>query len=269
MRQVCRWLLLFAIVALLVPAFEAQDAKKGEKKKEAAAKKEEKEPAKKAPAKKDNAKSPFDDDGEPKKDKKSEKPGPRGKEPEVVYGQIIPGVTIKHFDSNNNKDFSVDIMAPDPQKIAKFQMWQAQQMVQISRSAPNQRAQQMRQYQTQLMQQQRGIYSPTEFRVRATDNIKVRTLLLPQEFDEKGNPKKLTAKEIAALKDNSKLPGFPADLEALRIGQVVDVYLAKTAATAAATAKAKIARKADDEDLEAPRPEVVLIVIKANAKPQP
>src|SRR6202011_1394644 len=46
----------------------------------------------------------------------------------------------------------------------------------------------------------------------ASDDMKVRTLLLPVEYDDKGKPKKLTEKEKRALKGSDlRAPGYEAD----------------------------------------------------------
>ncbi len=61
---------------------------------------------------------------------------------------------------------------------------------------------------------------------QADANVKVRTKALPEQFDEKGNIKKYTSQELAALKGKDKdLIGYESSMEALRPGQVVLVSL--------------------------------------------
>jgi len=80
---------------------------------------------------------------------------------------------------------------------------------------------------------------PIEF--QATETVKVRTLVLPDQFDEKGNPMKYTKAQLAELKgkDNT-LPGYESSIDKLQAGQKLRVTLA-------AAAKPK---KAADKDVD-------------------
>jgi flagellar basal body-associated protein FliL len=58
------------------------------------------------------------------------------------------------------------------------------------------------------------------------DDLKVRTLVEPIEYDDKGKPRRLTAKEKAELKGpDPKLPGYEADFDNLKVNQTVTVYV--------------------------------------------
>jgi len=61
----------------------------------------------------------------------------------------------------------------------------------------------------------------------STDDVKVRILKPPPAFDDKGNPKKYTRKELRELKGDSKLPGYPAEFSDLKPGQYVQVTLVR------------------------------------------
>jgi hypothetical protein len=62
--------------------------------------------------------------------------------------------------------------------------------------------------------------------LEVADNLKVRTLLEPVEYDDKGKPRRLTAKERADLKGaDPKLPGYEADFDSLKVDQTVTVYV--------------------------------------------
>jgi len=94
----------------------------------------------------------------------------------------------------------------------------------------------------------------------AGDDMKVRTMLPPVEYDDKGKVKKLTPKELKALKGpDQNVPGFPADFDNLKPGQTVRVYVTKP--------KKDLARgKPKDKDLLADskeKPKVMMIVILA------
>lgn len=75
-------------------------------------------------------------------------------------------------------------------------------------------------------------YRDKEVEVEASDELVVRTEILPVRFDEKGNPrsKAYTAKELKELKGTDKtLPGYGADVDSLKPGQIVNVFLGKKA----------------------------------------
>ena len=94
-------------------------------------------------------------------------------------------------------------------------------------------------------------------------------MIPPPAFDEKGNFKKYTAKELKELKGDSNLPGYEAGMDALKPGQTVKVYLAKATAAkqpkaAAPKEKAKPKEKEKEKDaLDDDKPAIKLIVIVA------
>src|SRR5439155_20913538 len=103
--------------------------------------------------------------------------------------------------------------------------------------------------------------------LQATDDMKVRTLQLPLDFDEKGRPKKYTNKEIQELRGpDQRLPGYTADFDSLKPEQTVKVYLAKKKAVAAPAPAAPPKGKDKDKDKDddkpgAERPEIAMVVI--------
>jgi hypothetical protein len=64
--------------------------------------------------------------------------------------------------------------------------------------------------------------------LEAADDVLVRLKDPPVEFDEKGNVKKHTAKELKELKGDPKLPGYAGDFDSLKPDQIIQVKLAKT-----------------------------------------
>lgn len=94
----------------------------------------------------------------------------------------------------------------------------------------------------------------------ADDNIRIRMPNPPLDFDDKGKPKKYTAKELKELKGPSGLPGFPGDFDSLKTDQIVRVYLAKTKPS-----PRPVARKGKDKDADAAaledKPKVVMIEV--------
>jgi hypothetical protein len=91
--------------------------------------------------------------------------------------------------------------------------------------------------------------------VRMTDDVKVRTLR-PMLFDEKGRPRKPTAKERDELKGpDKKLPGYTADMADLKMGQICEIHLVK-----------KAGRPKSKDELPDYEPRVSIIVIAAEAQ---
>jgi hypothetical protein len=101
---------------------------------------------------------------------------------------------------------------------------------------------------------------------QATESVKVRTLVLPEQFDEKGNVKKYTRAELAELKGKDKnLPGFESALEKLEVGQKVRVLLVQTAKAPAPAPKDKDKdkdkdKKAKDDDEKKKQVKMITIV---------
>jgi hypothetical protein len=247
-------------LAVILPSL-AQDAKKDPAKPGVDKKADADKKADPAEKKTDKAAKKTDKAAKEKKDQPPEE--------KVVYGQYVANVKLKQVDANSQKDFAIELLLPDPVKVFQVEQWKAQEIFNISRQTNvlnRQRA--MANYQMQLAQ--KNVMSPKDFQVRAADDIKVRTNFPPTEYDDKGNLKRWTAKELKALKGNSKLPGYPAEYDALRPGQIIDVYMAKqslpTKNTPLAKNKAKL--KVEEDAVEPDnRPKVVMIVIKLDAQP--
>jgi hypothetical protein len=162
-------------------------------------------------------------------------------------------------------NFSVDISYVDPKKYLSLQQYINQRTIEISRVANLvERRRQTVQFQIEVAKRQQDLYKnmPTkEVKLQGVEEVKVRTKVLPVNYDEKGKPKKYTKKELAELKGpNKKLPGYTAEWSNLNKGQVVQVYLAKK------KTKTKVKKKKDkeeDDELfdDKDRPKVVMIVI--------
>jgi hypothetical protein len=252
-----------ALTLLMLPALTAQEKKKDDAK---ADKAEKKDGDKKDAEKKDADKK----DAEKKKDtEKPEKPAKK-KEEKLEHGPVIQ-TKILSMKPDSSRDFTIEVPMPDPAQLANLAAWEAQQMFSIRQSPnPQTYAQRMQQYQLQLAQKQaRGEgYSLKPVDVRAKDDCKVRILYPPVEYDDAGKLKKWTSKELAALKGKSKLPGYESSYDTLKVGQFVDVYLAKQHGGPKDKWPAKgqqKKKKTDDDEPMAPPPppEVVMIVIKA------
>ncbi len=107
---------------------------------------------------------------------------------------------------------------------------------------------------------------------QAADNLVVRTMIEPIEFDDKGKPRRLTAKEKRDLKGpDPKLKGYTSDFDSLKRDQIVELFVPKPPKEAARPKPApKSKSKAKDKDdepestEEKERPQVTMIVILAD-----
>ena len=98
--------------------------------------------------------------------------------------------------------------------------------------------------------------------VRAAENVKVRSLFPPVEFTDEGFQKKWTKKELEARRDKTGLPGFPVELDALKSGQKIEIYMAKQALPAKGAKK----KGPNDDDPVIGRLEFVMVVILQEPK---
>jgi hypothetical protein len=273
MRACLRGLGICVVVLASLPLLAAQEAgkKKTDKtaKDDLAAEKAEKN------AKKDKASKKKEGDEEPEKKEKKEK---------LVYGVRFQG-KLKEMDANSQKEFTVEVQTtvPNPQgfqALAQAQAnWQQRQINLFRQNNPRQRAidaaNLQRDIARDLPKLKAGCYKtqPYDVKLRAADKMRVRTLFLPIDYDDKGNVKKYTKKEKEALRGPDKsLPGYTSEMEALHAGQTVMVYLAKGQANPVPNSKkgakgaAKLNPDDDAGDIGDQRPEVVMIVIMAEPK---
>ncbi len=102
-----------------------------------------------------------------------------------------------------------------------------------------------------------------DIEVQATDDVKVRLLTPPVEFDDKGRPKKYTSKELAKLRGpDHSLPGYTAEFDNLKPGQVVKVYLAKKKEAPKASGK----KAKDDDEVSDKRLQARMVVVVAEPR---
>jgi len=218
-----------------------------------------------------------------KKDADKDKKDPDKKEAEkaaekMVTAGEIAGVLKSEGGSQKYITLSVTVsyMQPNP-GAAMAAAQQQRQMMQYQQQLMQARSWQQRQQIYYQMVQSMGQGQQSPFTVQrmsrdidfqAADDMKVRCMFPPPAFDEKGNFKKYTAKELKELKGDSNLPGYEAAMDALKPGQTVKVYLAKAKANAPAKPKAKEkGEKGKEKEKDAldddTKPAIKLIVILA------
>lgn len=112
------------------------------------------------------------------------------------------------------------------------------------------------------------------------EDLKVRTMILPAEFTDKGKPRRLTDKEKRDLKGpDPKLKGYVAEFSNLQTEQIVEVFVvpvkpvpgsrtkvastakSKSKADAKAESKTKGEKGESSDEEEAPLPKASMIVI--------
>jgi hypothetical protein len=216
---------------------------------------------------------------EKKDGKKKEDAGadPKAKIEKIASSGDFVGA-LTNVSASSQKDFTVQIrfkyLTLNPQAQANLlrqqqTLLQQQQRIMAIRN-PAQRQQELLRLLTQAQQGPQNLYEVKEYKkdieLRAADDMKVRTLEPPVDYDDKGHVKKYTKKELQEMKGPGNLPGYTADFDSLRPNQVVRVYLAKKKAAEKKVAKKKDKekdkdKKADDDDPEERKPEVVMIVV--------
>jgi len=194
------------------------------------------------------------------KDKeKVEKPASdnANKEKWVVTGQT--NALIKEYrESDGSLVLSIQSVELNPQAMQQMQ----QARMQGGKANPQQARMNLMKAQANLYKQK---MEDVEFLLK--DDVKIRQLLPPESFDEKGNKKRLSAKELAELKGPEKnLPGFPADRSDLNGNTLVQVTFSskvqKQVAKAGNSGLAGIAAAKDDpETAREKRPRVSMIII--------
>lgn len=231
------------------------------------------------------AKKKGDDKDDKTAGKKKDDDKSADKKEKITWGASFPG-KLKEMDASSQKNFTVEVQVPvpNPEGIAALTNaqadWQRRRIQILANRNPLQRAQQLAQLQRDMAvsmgRLQAGTikYQGQEIRLRAAENIRVRTASFPAEYDDKGRLKRPTKEELKELKGPENLPGWTAEFESLRAGQYVQVFLARNQANPAPNAKGakgvlpKAPKLDDDASLDQQRPEVIMIVIVAEAPRQ-
>jgi hypothetical protein len=145
--------------------------------------------------------------------------------------QLKPNALRTANNQNNHANRQLQQIARLQQQMARSKN-PAQQLAQIQRIMAQMQAGQLRAQQNLYNVVTR--YQDIDF--QAEENVKVRTMELPEQFDEKGNVKKYTKEELKQLKGkDTNLPGYESAFEALKEGQLIQVTLADHKAKKPAT----------------------------------
>jgi hypothetical protein len=206
MSRCSPWGVALLVFAFVVGSGLAQD-KKDAVAKDAAAK----DAAKKDDAKKDDPKTPA-----PKVPDKKEA------ENKLLKTQLISGELV-HIETNKQAfRIKVTYQYSEPNQGAIQAYAKAQQDYALARDI-NARNNALR----AMMQHQANLYTTKstskEYGIEAAENMKVRLPAPKTEFDDMGNLKKFTAKELAAKRGPDKM--FDGEFTDLTTGQIVQVTI--------------------------------------------
>jgi hypothetical protein len=204
----------------------------------------------------------------PADDKKKDDAKKADEEKLIPAGQLH-GVLKNTGGSKGDITVTVELILPDPRaQLTKLQ-GQLQLMQALSLRNPLCRQQAL----AQAVGTMRGggagfVRKPIDLDLESADDLVVRTHVLPEQFDEKGKPKKYTSKQLKEMKgDNPNLPGYAADKDSLQTGQVVTIYLGHKKDAPKVKEKPKDKDAPKDKDKlweEANKPLVRMIVIDAD-----
>lgn len=245
-----RLLILLLSCALVLPLLADDPPKKGDKKAE-----------KKADGKNEDGKK-DEDKKDPKKEEKKK----------LTWGSKLTG-KLTQIDANSQNNITVQvqyqIQVPRPEaqrELAQRAVEDQRRYAEIMRQ-PNPVERQRALYQWKLEQAKRPpvqmftVQNKTQdIQVRMTEETIIRTPAPPAEYDAKGNLKAYTLKQLQELRGKEGYPGFPGNMDSLRAGQLVEVYLTKPAPPPKKGPKDKL-KVEEDEPITEQRAEAVMIVI--------
>jgi len=184
----------------------------------------------------------------------------------------LDGILKKSGGSGAGITVSVELILPDP----NAQIAQLQQQIALAQAMTIRNPLQRQQQLVAIMQQMRNgqnafIRKTVDVDVEPLDDMIVRTMFLPEQFDDKGKPKKYTAKELKELRGpDPSLPGYTADNDSLKNGDLVTLYLVRKQHAPQLQVAAKDKEKKDKENEklwdEENKPKVRMIVLRAEPK---
>jgi hypothetical protein len=175
----------------------------------------------------------------------------------VSLGQVAGVLTsMGGSESGYTIKVTLHVVQPNPQaqlELLRKNQHLVQRQIQIMNNRNwVQRQQQMLQLLRDAQQAPTNLFTVKEVQqdVKASpaEDMKVRLSQPPAAFDDKGNIKKYTVKELKELKGPDNLPGYTGTLEDLKTNQLVLVYLARKPLKAGDKPKEKDADKVLDKD---------------------
>lgn len=188
----------------------------------------------------------------------------------MVRAGRVAGKILAVMESKKTIKIQVTMILPEITAGALNSYVQAQQAVAKANSY-----QELVSAQRQLAQAEANLVTyhrvTKDYELQATDEVKIRIPKPAEQFDDKGDVKKLTKKQLRELKGDPKLPGYPGEFTHLREGQIVSVTLVRKKGVPARPTRPVRPRgkkdKLEDVDLLSENlPQASMIVVIAEPK---
>jgi hypothetical protein len=194
-----------------------------------------------------------------------------GTSEKMLKAGLLQGKVLTVAESKKSLRLQITFNIPKLNQGALSGYLQAQQSLQqaLLNTNPQQRLQQMLQAQQQMAQHQAQMYQPEsitrDVELQTIEDVKVRMLTPPPQFDDKGHVKKYTAKELKELRGpDPKLPGYQAEFGDLHEGQIVQVHLVKKKGVPTAAPVRRGGKAVNVDALVQNLPQVAMIVVVAD-----
>jgi hypothetical protein len=197
-------------------------------------------------------------------DKDDKKKDDKKKDDTIIAGQVTGQVA--HVESAG-KGFRINVQVPVPDPAAMLSVANLQRQLAMT-TTPQDRFNVMRQIAVQQQNMTRMEMRPLD--LEPAEGMIVRLKNPPVAVDDNGKVKRYTQKELKELKgDDPKLPGFQADFDSIRMGQIVQVTLTRKKPEKPEKPEGKKpVKKEDMEFLNEERPLVKMVLIVAEPPPQ-
>jgi hypothetical protein len=178
----------------------------------------------------------------------------------------LQGKVLTIVESKKSLRLQITFYVPKLNQGALNGLLQAQQN--LLRAQLSNNLQQMIQAQAQIAQNQAQMYQSEtitrEVELQTIEDVKVRMLSPPPQFDDKGRIKRYTTKELKELRGSDpKLPGYQAEFGDLHEGQTVLAHLIKKKGAPLVAPVRKGGKDVDVDALMQNLPQVSMIVIVA------
>jgi hypothetical protein len=196
----------------------------------------------------------------------------------LVHVGVVAGV-VQDVSSRGTLNLKVTLryLEPNPKAQAgyaeRYQQLFARQQAILANRNPAQQQQQLAQLLRDaegLLASQKDLFHVKEMHkdveLSLSEQVKVRAAVPPHAFDDKGNIKRYTAKDLKEMRGTDRLPGFAAELSDIQPGQTVLVKLAVRKKAPARKRSTKEAPSESQRDAPPPapddnRPQVYLVLI--------
>jgi hypothetical protein len=150
----------------------------------------------------------------------------------IATGQLFGRLTAVDGSARTlTLEVTLQIPVPNEEAVARRAELAQELLEALAIPDPAERLERVREVRTALVENAANLYTIEEQQqmipLQGVDELQVRVLKLPPVYNDKGRPRRYTVKELRELKGSGNAPGYRADLDDLREGQVVRVTLAR------------------------------------------